>query len=783
MTIEENATQTSWWQKVLAKARSILPAVDFLFLDPEYLLEEKKKTKSLIGGILSILVPSVLVIYLAVLLVDNQKTPPTRNSDMQTAAWLPPMNLTAPRDGYVVREGSLRHFECDKTLSKLLGTKQGFVPVCPETVTGLAYDVGDEEEGVARISSRGKNYGIDVSVESKKNIAVDKNSDVYLIGKHKPYVKKHSTDSGMFYFSRLDSCANAWEDLAQGTIWPDKTEYENAKFTEWVDNHKYLVLVMDDSDKNTVFRVWDFEENQWRHDTNFLGRITAIGVSANGPHLFVADEDGGGRIGNIDLQKFVNGDDSSGYYSELSDLRNELNQQSVGVVDDIVEWAGDIAVIGRLPGGSRLLCIWNTGNGEKARDLEIEGDFSSTGRGILHVYQTKLFVGGWEAASSPQIKDGPGLGAVFALKTIQGDILTDTSHPDLSVHKFVSNENVIFAVGMKDPVYQIDSEDIAFLKVSESFRLSGEGVAEIDCTAETSGRIFCTGNFDRYRNHPTSGVQRSADTHSPHLWGPILPWENKWEKKGFGSEPTTSNRYVFGSLSAHAEPLQLSPDTNSLQFQPQRPRNKRLLAHGVHITFNKFVVSFVEVEDNVIGETYGKVQATEPELLSRQFVRSCSGTPQCSEGQMLFDVEIWSRNTEDIGSCIFDPESLEDFQQNCKEELPLLYPYVIDDQWPVLMLTTDENGLKKWVKVAETPSRLRLSFFEGFFVKNNREITSDKPSAAAVFGQAAGTLSAILTAAQISKLALTKALKKWNERKQKEEKTEMIGEIYVNPIP
>ena len=779
MTGEQNTTETSWWHKGLAKARSCLPAIDVFVLDPEYLTKEKKKTKSLIGGAITALVPAVLIIYLAVLLVGNQRTPPTRNSEIEAAAWIPPLNLTAPRDGYVVHDGDPGNFQCDTILKKFLGTKQNFVPVCPDVITGLAYDAGEEEEGVARISSRGSNYGIDISVEFNKNIAVDQNGGVYLIGKHKPYVKKDPTDSAdMFYFSRFDSSVNGWEDIAPGTKWPDKAKYTNAKFTEWVDNQRYLVLVMDDNDDNTILRVWDFEKNTWRHDSSLFEHITAIGVAANSPHLLVADQNTSESwIADVDLSKFLNGE--SNCYSELSNLRTELRNQNVVTVEDITKWAGDIAVIGKLSSGNRLLLIWDSGGNKKARDLEIAGAWSGR-RGVLHVYQTKLFVGGWSTGSSAKIvDDGEAVGTIFALETIEGNILTDTSN-DNSVEKIFSNKDTLFALG-SPYVYDIDLKDITLSKVSGEFTEQATTWMNVvqDCTAQASGRIFCTGNFDWYDGHISSGVQRSIDqfddyipkniqrrVYSRPFWGPFLPFENAWEKNDFDSERTTANTYVFGSLSGNAEPLRLSSKLNSLQLHPQ------VVSQGwsgrVLVAFNNFVVSFVKVEDNTIDETYGQVRASKPELGSVQYVENCLKFSSESCKTVWLSVEIWELGT--LGSCMFDPTSLDDFKQNCKEELPIHFPFVIDDQWPVLMLTPDEHGVRKWVKVAETPSRLRLSFFKGFSMKTNTEINSNKQSVAALFGQAAGTLAAMLTAGHLSKLVLTTALKKWSQRKEKKEK-------------
>ena len=56
--------------------------------------------------------------------------------------------------------------------------------------------------------------------------------------------------------------------------------------------------------------------------------------------------------------------------------------------------------------------------------------------------------------------------------------------------------------------------------------------------------------------------------------------------------------------------------------------------------------------------------------------------------------------------------------------------------------------------------------FEGLQLKLKRELNSGKQSPAALFGQAAGTVLALLTAAHVSKVMLTKAAKKWHDRKK-----------------
>ena len=103
--------------------------------------------------------------------------------------------------------------------------------------------------------------------------------------------------------------------------------------------------------------------------------------------------------------------------------------------------------------------------------------------------------------------------------------------------------------------------------------------------------------------------------------------------------------------------------------------------------------------------------------------------------------------------CCFEPGHIADFKCNCLHSVREYFPVVIDDKNPVFMVHVSDNGEKDWVKLAETPSRLRVSLFKAFQLSFQREVNADRQSVA-VFGQAARSIGIMITAAYMSKIAI-----------------------------
>lgn len=789
---ERSETRGKWWNPVVSTARQYLPYADYFLLDPDRLSQEKLETRSLLGGVLGILVPVLIAMYFSVLFIDNQNAPSSQSSQIEPAVLVPPVNLSAPGKGYLVTANRPGTLPCDTVLKKLIGKQLDYIPVCPNAWTGLAYEVA-KEDGIVRVSRPGGNYGIDVSVESRKQITVDENGHAYIVGKHKP-LRKSSADEEHFYFSRLDDSSGAWDDLGTTQKWQCDCQtydlecctYDNAKFTEWVDGYQYLALVMqesiDDRVDNTILRVWKRETEEWANNTvNSL--ITAVALLNNGQQLILAQYDAGSR--SISIAQVKMSFPQLGFdYTAYSDLAQVLWMSHI---EDMVEWDRYIAVIGQFGdyNSQRRVVIWDRDLRKINSTIDIfsaRWEYDGDNRGVLLVYQTKLFVGGWnvEAIDTRLAFDGLDYytGCLFALDTT-GTIITggDPLSIEGVVHSFVVRGTELLALD-KHGLLVVDPDT---LDVSRALEKKD---SIDDCMVAASGHLYCIGQFPEIEDTDgtssyVSGIFTDAGYDLRSQWSPIRPLASAWHKEGYNSEPNAMNQYSFGPSSIHAEPLRLSPEKNTIQipatveeFFPANP------TYTIFLTFNKYIVSLEEVKDNIIGETYGIVQASEPDNLVNDFW----SVTELKNGEQ----SIRLHSQQDESECVFAPANFEDFKEKCKDRLPMNFPIVVDDQWPVMMMTY-RDGKRKWIELAKSPSSLRLVFFEGLQMKIKREVHSNKQSAAALFGQAAGTLSILLTGAHLLKVALTKVAKKWNERKKEVKQVEWDGDngsISINnPLP
>eukprot|EP01138_Halocafeteria_seosinensis_P012465 gb/GECG01012737.1/.p1 GENE.gb/GECG01012737.1/~~gb/GECG01012737.1/.p1 ORF type:complete len:155 (+),score=20.84 gb/GECG01012737.1/:1-465(+) len=127
----------------------------------------------------------------------------------------------------------------------------------------------------------------------------------------------------------------------------------------------------------------------------------------------------------------------------------------------------------------------------------------------------------------------------------------------------------------------------------------------------------------------------------------------------------------------------------------------------------------------------------------------------------------------------FTDNDEEDMKSKCINAVPIGVPIIAHDTLPVLMVKTNEENRREWVEVSYNPSQLAVIVFEEFSQRTERKITSNKQSAAAIFGQVAGSIGLLVTAGRLLKMSLR------SKRRESEKSSTGSGgdvEMQTNPL-
>lgn len=221
---------------------------------------------------------------------------------MSPAALNPPSYIRSPAQGRVIFGGELGFVQCDQQLEEELGTESAKFPVCPDTLSGIAYDSG-REEGLLKITHIGADYGFDTSMTSRKNIQMDDSGNVYVTGKHRT-----KSYAGL---SRNPIYASVWN--ASETVWKDLNtsgwdiqlagDWEHARFSKWI--HGQLVCVMfeihepgqDEFLAEYILHVWD--GLKWKSSNQFQSAIHGLEVIND--EIVLADDE---KVFTVNISDF-----------------------------------------------------------------------------------------------------------------------------------------------------------------------------------------------------------------------------------------------------------------------------------------------------------------------------------------------------------------------------------------------------------------------------------------------------------------------------------------------
>lgn len=781
----------------VAKLADRLAYVDFFYLDPDDLSEKKKETKSIIGAIITVAVPILVGLYVAELWIQNERTPPTVERSLEPAALNPPLNLSLPHQqpGYLINLTEPGVLQCDQVLLKVLGTKQDHVPVCPDVRTGVAYEAPTvaEESGSLLVSHKGADYGLDVTVDNLKDILIDKDGILYVTGKHKTYSAGGLDDA--VYTSWWDETAKKWKDLC--TRQWEISSYKDVRFSEWV--NEFLVIVMQEPSSRyneaTLLMVWDDKKKVWKRSNQFQSHpITSAGVF-DGELIVASVIENNDELScvmfppavyTVHLSEF-DVENGKFNFSQWGDLSDRMSTYAFCSIDSLVEWNGALALMGVNMDDQFSALIWDKNKSEIAQRLVVWDDKGLTAEpwGQLHLHhdnhrnQDLLLFGGWSVVShSPQVTrytaDGESgtvkVGSFFAWNGT--DIITFEEGVVGEVFQFLSSGEKLFIIGQ----YEDRSREI-LVDVNLHDRVVSTTIGEaanernIHACTSTAEALYCVGTFFQINDVWASGIA----VFSNGQWSPLASFRDGWNKIGFGSDGSAEKQYFFGAVSTRAQPLSLAPAEESLQIGEKG------------LSVNTYVVSMEEVEDNTIGDTHGRVQPGNPFKVLLPSVRADPrGSNDCNQGMKKL---VKPTSEREFGHyCCFDPDDLESFKRACRADVPINVPIVLWESWPVFMSVLNAHGERDWVQLATNPSRLKVVTFEGFQLKTRREINSNKQSLAALFGQAAGTISILFTCAYLSKLALSEAFQRFIKYKRnrktaaKQNEESKNDKSFLNPL-
>eukprot|EP01138_Halocafeteria_seosinensis_P015128 gb/GECG01015441.1/.p1 GENE.gb/GECG01015441.1/~~gb/GECG01015441.1/.p1 ORF type:complete len:500 (+),score=47.84 gb/GECG01015441.1/:1-1500(+) len=289
--------------------------------------------------------------------------------------------------------------------------------------------------------------------------------------------------------------------------------------------------------------------------------------------------------------------------------------------------------------------------------------------------------------------------------------------------------------------------------------------------------IGCIGAFTEFEGIRSNGVVQYKDGE----WKSLVPFYDVWALDLKSEQNQIS--YSFGKPSSRSRTLQLPPSNYMLQPSNLGGSNSALKA-------NAFTLALESVHDRTTDDRFGVIRSSLPRSTNTgdddDFIVSGKGRGMCSPSKrMLF---LRHEKTTEDALCCFDsgPDAIEDMKSQCKHSVPARRLVVAHDTWPVLMVNVDESGSRRWVVLGNTPSDFSLVYFEGFPQTINREITSNKQSVAALFGQAAGLVGLLTTIGAVLKNTVDRSLLKSettaDQKAQDEPGDSGAVAVAINPI-